>query len=537
VELWLWVVSEVGEMELGALEVWMVDCQATGATPAGGHLLELAWWAPDAEAPWSSLVALPPGARLSRPVSEVTGIRAAMLEGAPQVEEIAVSWREELARVRAANGVLVAHFARYERPWLDALLGPEEALPPLVCTHEIARRLLPELPRRGLRAIAGYFGQEAVEAKRAAEHVEATRLVWRSMLESLEAREGITRYDELLEWLAAPAPRGVKRVLPLEDSVRLGLPQAPGVYRMCGKGGQVLYVGKATNLKERVNSYYRGKRGQGDRKLELVVQVWSLDVTVCATALEGALLESQEIQRLDPPYNQQQRAGGRPLLWLDPGDWTEQATTHDAQHTMGPMGWLWVPRAAGLWAGLLAGDERALDSVDWAPRDVVAQGAALAFARHGLAAAPDTAAATAALGALMGPLVAARAAQVVEDEEVEEAPTERVAWRWTPEAVAEVVEETLVQLARQLAQIDERRALWGATTDYVWRGVAGRVEVGPGALVLSGPGREPLALRFAAERWEAMDAASWDMLSVLAAEIRRCAGEQARAGASQAAQG
>jgi DNA polymerase III subunit epsilon len=504
---------------LATLDVWMVDCQATGATPAHGHLLELAWWAPDAPQPWSSLVALPAGARLPRPVSEVTGIRAPMLVGAPDAEEIAARWREELERMRAASGVLVAHFARYERPWLEAMAGALGA-GELVCTHEMARRLLPELPRRGLRAIAGYYGQEAAEAKRAAEHVEATRLVWRALVAELEAQEGITRMDELVAWLALPAPRGVKRRLPLPDEVRLGLPRAPGVYRMCGKGGQVLYVGKATDLKERVNSYYRGKRGQGDKKLELVVQVWSLDITACRSPLEAALLEAHEIQRLDPPYNTQLRDAARGLLWLDPQDWTSQRAAPDARHTLGPFGWLWVARAAGLWAGLLAGDTSAADGVGWAPGELVVAGARLAFARWEVGAAQDARAATAALSGVMARLAAEQ--EVIAEQEVvqeDEAPRER---GWTAEAMVGVAEYGLVQLARQIAMIDERRALWGRTSAYVWRGVAGSVEVGEGVLTARAGEGEPLVLGLSAPCWEQMDAASWDRLGVLAAELKRC---------------
>jgi hypothetical protein len=55
---------------------------------------------------------------------------------------------------------------------------------------------------------------------------------------------------------------------------RLEFPNRPGVYRMLSQSGQVLYVGKATSLKSRVNSYFRGQKGRDRKKLEMLAQVW-----------------------------------------------------------------------------------------------------------------------------------------------------------------------------------------------------------------------------------------------------------------------
>jgi DNA polymerase III subunit epsilon len=56
--------------------------------------------------------------------------------------------------------------------------------PPLdiVCTHDIARRLFPDLPRRGVRALTGYFGRGVSALRRSADHVEATAFVWRGLV-------------------------------------------------------------------------------------------------------------------------------------------------------------------------------------------------------------------------------------------------------------------------------------------------------------------------------------------------------------------
>lgn len=76
----------------------------------------------------------------------------------------------------------------------------------------------------------------------------------------------------------------------------------PGVYRMLGAGDQVLYVGKARNLRNRVESYFA--RGAHDARItSMLMQVQRMEVIVTRTEAEALLLESQLIKALKPRYN------------------------------------------------------------------------------------------------------------------------------------------------------------------------------------------------------------------------------------------
>ncbi|MGH6952371.1 MAG: excinuclease ABC subunit UvrC [Vitreimonas sp.] len=95
-----------------------------------------------------------------------------------------------------------------------------------------------------------------------------------------------------------PALKGVEAI---RDAWKR-LPARPGVYRMLGADGEVLYVGKARSLKARVGQYAQG-RGHTNAIYRMIHQTASVEVIVTATETEALLLETNMIKRLRPRYN------------------------------------------------------------------------------------------------------------------------------------------------------------------------------------------------------------------------------------------
>ena len=87
----------------------------------------------------------------------------------------------------------------------------------------------------------------------------------------------------------------------IAEKVRI-LPDSPGVYRMFGKDGEVLYVGKARSLKKRVANYAK-PTGHSNRIARMINSTRAMEFITTATETDALLLEANLIKRLKPRYN------------------------------------------------------------------------------------------------------------------------------------------------------------------------------------------------------------------------------------------
>lgn len=76
----------------------------------------------------------------------------------------------------------------------------------------------------------------------------------------------------------------------------------PGIYKMLDSQGEIIYIGKAKNLKNRVSSYFRAQSAS-PKQQAMVTKIISIEVTVTHTETEALLLEAQQIRRHKPRYN------------------------------------------------------------------------------------------------------------------------------------------------------------------------------------------------------------------------------------------
>lgn len=263
---------------------------------------------------------------LSR-ISRLCGIGAVELAKAPDIHEVARVFAQVIDRHQPAG--IVIHYAAFERPFLAMLweiARPGTPLPvPVICTRDRARGLLPELESYSLKAVAGYFDDPCGDMKRAGANVDATISVWRGL-------DAIAASD------ATKSP-GAGRPGQELRSMRLSLPDVPGTYRFFDARGRILYVGKATSLYHRVNSYFRGGVRGDSRKREMMAQVKRIEVCEAPSPLHAALDEFRVIVELAPPYNIAMKKDDRPVIWLDRASLNALSSRETVNHrrALGPF--------------------------------------------------------------------------------------------------------------------------------------------------------------------------------------------------------
>ena len=511
---------------LSHLEVLVIDCQATAAAPRG-HLLELGWARVrnTVTHPRACLIALPDGEQIPPAVSRITGISEQVMRSAVDGRH---AWRElsdQAASLTQQPAPTVIHFARFEQPFLRTLAAGVFPLD-VVCTRDIARRLLPNLPRCSLRALAGYFGRGVGALRRSGDHVEATAFVWQELVRLLETN-GVSTWSGLYDWLAAPVEptRSRRRFWPMPRDVRLSLPDAPGIYRMLRTDGSVLYVGKAASLHHRVNSYFRKQNGVPERSLEMLSQARAISFDVTPTPLEAALLEPDEIKRHRSPYNVALTIQDRALCFTSP-DLSTRTSQPSPPCPLGPFGSAETLDRFGAFA---RGQRAALTSGSRGPDDgTFTAGYDRLCATHPEVSRVDLSAHAKLLR--LGTRLwreGRRDRDVDEDDTNVASPGSSV---WTPE----FVQLSLEWLALRAA-LARRRAIWLTRlvdSSVVWRepcdGCARLIVIENGELVLSRtvdanatPPIPPGHRRPVAARREAFTLASFDRLRVLTTELKR----------------
>ncbi len=252
---------------------------------------------------WSGLeivdrfaVLVDPERPIPETITRLTGITNQMVVGQPEIGAAL-----EMFVGFARGDVLVAHnapfdlrFLTYERrrtagryftqPWLDTLT--------------LARRLLAgRVGRHDLSTLAEWADTTVRPRHRALPDAEATAELLIRFLGMLAERQ----IDTVERVVAIGAPGGTRHSwkLALADD----LPTSPGIYLMRNRRGDVLYVGKARNLRRRVRSYF-GPGGRHGRLIgRALEQLERIDYECCASELDALLAEHRVLRDLQPPCN------------------------------------------------------------------------------------------------------------------------------------------------------------------------------------------------------------------------------------------
>ncbi|MSV68907.1 MAG: DEDD exonuclease domain-containing protein, partial [Actinobacteria bacterium] len=273
----------------------VIDLETTGTSPDSCAITEIGavrYRGGERVATFQTLIN--PGSPIPPFITVLTGITEAMVYPAPPIGEVIPALLEFIG-----GAVLVGHNLRFDTSFIDAALvadGRERLPNRRVDTLGLARRLLrDEVPDMKLGTLARHLRVEETPNHRALADAQATAEVLHSLLERA-ATLGVLGLDDLIE---LPKIRAHPSASKLKLTAQL--PRQPGVYIFRNRKNEVLYVGKATNLRSRVRSYFGGDTRA--KVPQLLKELERIDHIVCSDPLEAEIHELRLIRRHDPHYN------------------------------------------------------------------------------------------------------------------------------------------------------------------------------------------------------------------------------------------
>lgn len=236
-------------------------------------------------------------------ITFLTGITHEMLRSAPQASDVIPKL------MKLIDGkVFVAHNAKFDLSFLNShleKLGMPQYDGDVLCTLHLARRLL-KLPRRGLDSLAEYFGIDIPHRHRALYDAEATALILERLFKLLN-NEGIFTWKELQKKLDGEydIPKNFLKLKPILEYV----PHAPGIIIFLDKLGDVLYITKSKDIKNKISNYFYIQDNTPKNRKDLLISTYSLEYITTNTEFEAYLLEKELLQILEPRFNRTYKNG------------------------------------------------------------------------------------------------------------------------------------------------------------------------------------------------------------------------------------
>lgn len=274
----------------------IVDIETTGSFAAENGITEIAIHIFDGyevteqyESLVNPLQPIPPF------IQHMTGISNAMVSKAPSFAEIA-----EKVFSLLKGRVFVAHNVQFDYSFVKAQLKANgfELNSAKLCTVRLSRQILPGLPSYSLGKLCHSIGISLANRHRAGGDTAATVALFQRLLKEDHQNhiaKSLKRNSK--EWILPP-------YVPKSQFDRL--PAKPGVYYFHDATSKVVYVGKAINIRYRVNSHFSNDAPH-EQKQRFVNTIHHITFRECATPFMASLLESAEIHHRWPRFNSAQK--------------------------------------------------------------------------------------------------------------------------------------------------------------------------------------------------------------------------------------
>lgn len=274
----------------------IVDIETTGGYAAANGITEIAIHLFDGEKVTEKFETLiNPGQPIPYYIQSMTGITDKMVADAPRFEELA----EKIYTI-LHDKIFIAHNVNFDYSFVKSHLKESgfDLNTKKLCTVRLSRKIFPGLSSYSLGNLSRSLGITIYDRHRAGGDSEATVQIFQLLLQNDKDKhipKSLQRNSK--EWILPPN-------VPKEHFDHL--PYTPGVYYFHDKKGKVVYVGKATNIRYRVNSHF-SNNSESRQKQNFMQHVHAISYQSCGTELMACILESAEIKKRWPVFNSSQK--------------------------------------------------------------------------------------------------------------------------------------------------------------------------------------------------------------------------------------
>lgn len=274
----------------------IVDIETTGGYAAANGITEIAIHLFDGVKVTEKFETLiNPGQPIPYYIQSMTGITDKMVADAPRFEEVA----EKIYTI-LHDRIFIAHNVNFDYSFVKSHLKESgfDLNTKKLCTVRLSRKIFPGLSSYSLGNLSRSLGITIYDRHRAGGDSEATVQLFQLLLQNDKDKhilKSLQRNSK--EWILPPN-------VPKEHFDHL--PYTPGVYYFHDKKGKVVYVGKATNIRYRVNSHF-SNNSESRQKQNFMQHVHAISYQSCGTELMACILESAEIKKRWPVFNSSQK--------------------------------------------------------------------------------------------------------------------------------------------------------------------------------------------------------------------------------------
>ncbi len=267
----------------------IIDIETTGGKFNEEGITEIAIYKFDGHEIVDQFISLVNPEKAIQPfVVNLTGINNKMLINAPKFFEVA----KRIVEI-TQDCIFVAHNTSFDYRILRTefrRLGFEYERETL-CTVELSKKLIPDMPSYSLGKLVRALGIPVTDRHRASGDALATVKLFKLLLNKDTEKTIIT---EALK--TKPKHQLEPKLIEILDT----LPNKTGVYYIHNKDGNIIYIGKSNNIKNRINQHFTGTTAKS-KKIQINVSNVTFEIT--GSELVALLKESEEIKRIKPLYN------------------------------------------------------------------------------------------------------------------------------------------------------------------------------------------------------------------------------------------